>query len=217
MKQPSSDDPDALFMQALGFLQSGIYGPARSLLKKVITINRQQDRPVAAAYARMALARLYADEDRLDDAQKELDSASLTLEAAGEQAGCLRIAFESGALYERQNDTEAARSAYERALALSASAGDTATAHMRLGALLRDSGQGALAEEHFRAAKSVFLEAGNELGAARAVYELTTLSGADVSPAERRALLDEAHAIAETWNDGILLERIAEAQRELDV
>lgn len=200
----SSNDPDALFMQALGFLQTGMYGPAQSLLNQTIALNEERGRPVAAAYARMALARLHTDERRLDAAQEELRVAADALEEAGEVAGQLRVAFEQGELAERQGQIDTARTAYEYALAHATEAGDRATAHMRLGALLTDAGDEQTAAQHYRSARTAFADAGNDLVAARAGYELAQLDTV-VAPDEARSLLAEARQIAEEWHDETLL------------
>lgn len=200
----SSQDPDALFMQALGFLQSGIYGPAQSLLDRAITLNEEQGRHVAAAYARMALARLHSDEKRLDAAHAALQSAADALEDAGDVAGQLRVAFEQGELYERQGRVEAAHEAYEYALAQATESGDRATAHMRLGALLKDAGNQQGAARHYRSARAAFIDAGNDVVAARAAYELARLADA-VTAEEAASLITEARQTAEEWHDETLL------------
>lgn len=200
-----SNDPDALFMQALGFLQSGMYGPARSLLARAIALNEERERPVAQAYARMALARLHSDEKRFDAAQQELQAAAEALENAGDLAGQLRVAFERGEVYERQGQIDAARDAYEYAIAHAAEAGDRATAHMRLGALLADAGDQESAAPHYRSARSAFSEAGNDVAGARAAYALSQLDDA-VTDEEAATLIAEAQQTAEEWYDEALLE-----------
>lgn len=207
MQQSFDMDPDALFNQALGYLQNGLYDPAQKILELVIQLNLGQHRLEAEAYARMALARLHADQGRLDEAWFQLEEAASALEVLGDQAGQLRVAFEQGELAERQQHLEAAREAYRQALSLAAVPSDTGTAHMRLGALERESGHRQSAMDHYRAAIEAFTQAGNEIGLARGQYELARLLKAE-APEEAARLLAQARQTAIEWNDSTLVELI---------
>jgi tetratricopeptide (TPR) repeat protein len=212
MQQPFDMDPDTLFNQALGYLQNGLYDPAQKILELVIQLNLGQHRLEAEAYARMALARLHADQGRLDEAVFQLEEAASALEIVGDPAGQLRVTFEQGELAERQEDLAAARAAYRQALSLAAVPSDAGTARMRLGALEREAGDRQKAIEHYRAAIEAFSEAGNEIGQARGQYELARLIKQD-APEEADRLLAQARETATEWNDTTLVELIV-AQEE---
>jgi tetratricopeptide (TPR) repeat protein len=206
--QSSPSDPDTLFMQALGFLQNRLHDPAEKLLRQVIDLNRAQDRTAAEAYARMALARLFADRGEFAEAGAELDAAAKALQVVEDRVGQVRVAFESGEVAERQGNAVAARHAYEQALALADMPSEVGAAHMRLGVLAREAAHPEGAASHYRAAMEAFGEAGNELAAARAKYELARLRKV-VPEAESRVLLSQAAELARALGDETLLELIS--------
>lgn len=198
---------NTLFMQALGFVQAGLFHPAEQTLHKVIELYEAGQEPQAAAFARLTLARVYADQARYTEAHAILQHVLDDAEARGDTETRLRALYELGALAERMHDTSAAQAAYTQVLQTAATAGDRATAALRLGALANVENRLDEALHFYRTALDLFQSIEHDLGMAQAAYQLARLL-ADSDPAEARRYYDIAHTIAETWGDETLLQAL---------
>lgn len=188
---------DRFFTQAMEWLRAGQLAAARNLLEQAIALNVEHGRLVPEGYARLALGRVRLELGEPAAAQTELEAAAARLAAAGDRVGQIRVLFELGELAEQQGQFDAARARYETILSLESTGADAALAHLRQGALERDTGE-ASAVEHYAAARKIFAETGNELGEARATLEEARLR-ADTRPEEARALFEHGLALAEAY------------------
>ncbi len=195
---------NTLFMQALGFVQAGLFYPAEQTLLKVIELYESEQESQAAAFACLTLARVYADQAKYTEAHAILQRVLHEAETRGDQETLVRALYETGALAERMHDTDAAHAAYIRVLRTAPNAGDRATAALRLGALANATNRPDDAAHFYRTAFELFQSIEHDLGMAQAAYELTRLL-ANVNPTEARRYYEIAHTLAETWGDETLL------------
>ncbi|WP_160316938.1 tetratricopeptide repeat protein [Ardenticatena maritima] len=203
----SHQNANALFMQALGFVQAGLHHPAEQALQKVIALYEAQQEPQAAAFARMTLARVYADQAKYAAARDVLQQVVEDAEARQDTETLVRALYEVGAVAERMHDTTTAREIYTRVLQTADNAGDRATAALRLGALADAAGQRDEAIAFYRTAFEIFQTIEHDIGIARAAYELARLLAED-NMTEARQFYEQAHTLAEIWGDETLLQAL---------
>jgi len=143
-------------MQALGFVQAGLFHSAEQTLLKVIALYEAEQELQAAAFARLTLARVYANQEKETEAHTILQQVLHNAETNGHQETLVRALYEIGALAEHIHDTSTAHAAYMRVLHTAPNTGDRATAALRLGALANTANRPDDAMHFYRTAFDLF-------------------------------------------------------------